>query len=209
MTESTAGKVGYLHIPDMQEQGIAEFHRGFLSQVDKQGLILDIRYNSGGWVSPLILEKLTQRHLGYDIPRWGAPQSYPYQTLRGHLLTLVNQFTGSDGDMFSYSFRELQLGTLVGKRTWGGVIGIDNRYQLVDGTTTTQPQYSMWFHRGGWLIENQGVEPDLEIEDPPQAYSQGKDPQLERAIQEMLRLLAEQPVRPLTLSSKPNRFPFS
>ncbi len=107
-------------------------------------------------VSPLILEKLAHRHLGYDVRRWGAPESYPYHTLRGHLLALTNQFAGSDGDMFSYSFRELKMGPLLGKRTWGGVIGIDSRYQLVDGTTTTQPQYSIWFHKAGWNVENQG-----------------------------------------------------
>jgi len=114
----TGGRVGYLHIPDMSTLGIAEFHRGYLAQVDREGLIVDARYNAGGMVSPLILEKLAHRHLGFDVPRWGTPESYPYHTLRGHLIVIANQFTGSDGDMFTTSFRQLQLGQLVGKRTW-------------------------------------------------------------------------------------------
>lgn len=199
----TDGRVGYLHIPDMSTQGLAEFHRGFLAQVHLVGLILDVRFNAGGMVSPLILEKLAHRHLGYDVRRWGAPESYPYHTLRGHLLALTNQFAGSDGDMFSYSFRELQLGPLLGKRTWGGVIGIDSRYQLVDGTTTTQPQYSIWFHKAGWNVENQGVTPDEIIEDAPQDYIAGRDVQLERAIQRMQQLLEEQPMEPVTFSARP------
>jgi tricorn protease len=203
VAEQTAGRVGYLHIPDMSTQGLAEFHRGFLAQVHLAGLILDVRYNAGGMVSPLILEKLAHRHLGYDVRRWGAPESYPYHTLRGHLLALTNQFAGSDGDMFSYSFRELKMGPLLGKRTWGGVIGIDSRYQLVDGTTTTQPQYSIWFHKAGWNVENQGVVPDEEIEDAPHDYAAGRDAQLERSIQRMLQLLGEQPIEPVSFTDRP------
>lgn len=202
VADATEGRVGYIHIPDMQSAGISEFHRGYLAQVDKEGLIIDVRYNAGGMVSPLILEKLAHRHLGYDVPRWGSPESYPYHTIHGHLVALTNEFAGSDGDMFCHSFKTLKLGPLVGKRTWGGVIGIDGRYQLVDGTITTQPQYSIWFHNAGWSIENYGVEPDIEVEYPPQAYNKEKDPQLERAIKEVLYLLEQYPVRPIKIGKK-------
>ena len=188
------GRVGYLHIPDMDTEGIAEFHRGFLSQVDREGLIIDARFNAGGWVSPLVLEKLTHRHLGYDVPRWGSPESYPYHTLRGHLVLITNQFTGSDGDMFTASFKQLKLGKVIGKRTWGGVVGIDGRYQLVDGTTTTQPQYSIWFHHAGWSVENYGVDPDLVVEDPPQSYSNGMDHQLKQAVEVIQKIIEEDPL---------------
>ena len=191
--EKTDGRIGYLHIPDMQAHGIAEFHRGFLSQTDKAGLIIDVRYNAGGMVSPLILEKLTHRHLGYDVPRWGMPEAYPYHTLQGHLIVLANEFTGSDGDMFCQSFKMLKLGKIIGKRTWGGVIGIDNRYHLVDKTMTTQPQYSAWFHNTEWSVENYGVDPDIEVEIPPDAYAEEADPQLEYGIREMLTLLEKEP----------------
>ena len=205
VSEATAGRVGYLHIPDMAELGISEFHRGYLAQVDRDGLIIDVRYNAGGMISPLILEKLMHRHLGYDVPRWGTPESYPYHTLRGHLLALTNQFAGSDGDMFTASFRELGLGPVVGKRTWGGVIGIDSRYQLVDGTTTTQPQYSIWFHHAGWSVENYGVDPDIEVEDTPQSYQQGRDLQLERAVEVMLKRLKDEPITPMQFDTPPRR----
>jgi tricorn protease len=205
VSEATSGRVGYLHIPDMAELGIAEFHRGYLAQVGRDGLIIDVRYNVGGMVSPLILEKLMHRHLGYDVPRWGTPESYPYHTLRGHLLALTNQFTGSDGDMFTESFRELGLGPVVGKRTWGGVIGIDSRYQLVDGTTTTQPQYSIWFHHAGWSVENYGVDPDIEVEDSPQSYQEGRDLQLERAVEVMLKRLEDEPITPIRFDQPPRR----
>ena len=190
----------------MSDSGIAEFHRGYLSQVDRQGLIIDVRYNAGGMVSPLILEKLSHRHLGYDVPRWGSPESYPYHTLRGHLIVIANQFTGSDGDMFTTSFRQLKLGKIVGKRTWGGVVGIDGRYQLVDGTTTTQPQYSIWFHHAGWTVENYGVDPDFEVEDSPQAFVNNEDPLLYRAIQEMLQILKDQPVKSINYSPPPRKY---
>ena len=203
VSDATDGRIGYLHIPDMHVAGIAEFHRGYLSQVNKEGLIIDVRYNAGGMVSPLILEKLAHRHLGYDVPRWGEPESYPVHTIRGHLIALTNQFAGSDGDMFSYSFRHLELGKLVGKRTWGGVIGIDEGYPMVDGTTTTQPQYSIWFHKDGWAVENYGVEPDIVVEDPPQAYKNTQDPQLQRAIEEMLQLLKDEPIHPVQFSPAP------
>ncbi|MBF0237477.1 MAG: PDZ domain-containing protein [SAR324 cluster bacterium] len=201
--EATEGRVGYIHLPDMQSEGIAEFHRAYLAQTDREGLIIDVRYNSGGFVSPLILEKLTHRHLGYDVPRWGASETYPYHTMKGHLIALANEFSGSDGDMFCYSFKTLQLGPLIGKRTWGGVVGIDNQYHLVDGSLTTQPQFSMWFHNSGWGIENVGVEPDIEVECFPQDYAKGKDPQLERSIAEMLRMLKEKPVHNNRLQQKP------
>ena len=95
--------------------------------------------------------------------------------------------------MFTTSFKQLKLGKVIGKRTWGGVVGIDGRYQLVDGTTTTQPQYSIWFHHAGWSVENYGVDPDLYVEDPPQCYTAQKDPQLEKALEVMLTLLKEKP----------------
>jgi len=203
VNNATNGQIGYLHIPDMSSGGIAEFHRGYLAQTDKKGLILDVRYNGGGNVSSLILEKLAHRHLGFDIPRWGASESYPYHTVQGPLVAITNEFCGSDGDMFCHSFKTLKLGTLIGKRTWGGVIGIDGRYQLVDGTTTTQPQYAIWFHNEGWSVENRGVDPDIEVAYPPQAYVNGSDPQLEVAIKEILKLLEKEPPSSPTLPSKP------
>lgn len=190
---ATDGRVGYIHIPDMQAHGYAEFHRGFLAEVARQGLIVDVRYNAGGFVSPLIAEKLARKRLGYDISRWGEPVPYPPEAVMGPMVALTNEAAGSDGDIISHVFKLMKLGPLIGKRTWGGVIGISPRDTLIDGGVTTQPEYSFWSAEAGWQIENRGVEPDIEVEMRPQDYIAGADPQLERAIAEAVRLMADNP----------------
>ena len=202
---ATDGRVGYLHIPDMGAPGYAEFHRGYLAEVDRDALIVDVRYNSGGHVSALLLEKLARRRLGYDKSRWGGLIPYPNDSVAGPLVALTNEHAGSDGDIFCHSFKMMKLGPLIGKRTWGGVIGIWPRYPLVDGTVTTQPEFSFWFEDVGWGIENYGTDPDIEVDFTPQDYRAGRDPQLARAIEEALRLLAERPVAKPELTQRPSR----
>ena len=196
--QASGGQVGYLHIPDMAARGYAEFHRGFLGELDYPGLIVDLRFNGGGSVSALLLEKLARKRLGYDRARWSElPTPYPEESVLGPIVALTNEFAGSDGDMFSHAFKLMGLGPLVGKRTWGGVIGIWPRHSLVDGTVTTQPEFAAWFKDVGWGLENYGTEPDIEVEITPQDYAGGRDTQLDRTIQEILKLLAEhQPVLP-------------
>lgn len=193
--DATDGRVGYLHIPDMQAYGYAEFHRGFLAEVVREGLIVDVRYNAGGFVSPLIAEKLARKRLGYDISRWGEPAPYPPESVMGPMVAIVNEAAGSDGDIISHVFKMMKLGPLIGKRTWGGVIGIRPRDTLIDGGVTTQPEFSFWSAEVGWQLENHGVEPDIEVEMRPQDYVAGADPQLERAITEVLRLMSDNPPR--------------
>ncbi|HWQ83892.1 MAG TPA: S41 family peptidase [Anaerolineales bacterium] len=203
---ATQGKVGYLHIPDMGPAGYAEFHRGYLSEIDRQGLIVDLRFNRGGHVSPLLLEKLARRRLGYDTARWSEiPNPYPPESVTGPIVALTNEYAGSDGDIFSHSFKMLKLGPLLGKRTWGGVIGIWPRHSLVDGTQTTQPEFSFWFEDVGWGVENYGTDPDIEIDNTPQDYMQSSDAQLERAITEALKLLADNPPSLPDFSQRPDR----
>jgi tricorn protease len=203
--EATEGRVGYVHIPDMGAEGYAEFHRGYLAEVDRDGLIVDVRYNGGGHVSQLILEKLARRRLGYDQSRWGGLVPYPVESVAGPLVALTNEHAGSDGDIFCHSFKMLKLGPLVGKRTWGGVIGISPRHTLVDGTVTTQPEYSFWFEDVGWEVENYGTDPDIEVDITPQDYRNGVDPQLDRAIQEALQLLAHESRKLPEMATKPSR----
>jgi tricorn protease len=191
--ERTGGRVGYLHVPDMTPDGFAEFHRGFLVESDREGLIVDVRHNGGGNVSALLLEKLARRRLGYDYPRWGVPTPYPSDSPRGPMVALTNESAGSDGDIFSHAFKMLGLGTLIGKRTWGGVIGIWPRHLLADGTMTTQPEFSFAFDDVGWRVENYGTDPDIEVEYPPQDYARGVDPQLDRAISHVLDMLEAHP----------------
>jgi tricorn protease len=204
--EATGGRLGYVHIPDMGARGYAEFHRGFLAEVDREGLIVDVRFNGGGHVSPLILEKLARRRIGYDASRWGQePEPYPPQSVLGPMVALTNEHAGSDGDIFSHGFKVMGLGPLLGKRTWGGVIGIWPRHSLVDGTVTTQPEFSFWFTDVGWGVENYGTDPDIEVDNTPQDYARGVDAQLERAIEETLKLLEANPPKRPTFEGKPSR----
>ena len=191
--EKTDGKVGYVHIPDMGRRGYAEFHRGFLAEVSYPGLLIDVRYNGGGHVSQLLLEKLSRRRIGYDVPRWGTPHPYPDASVLGPMIAVTNENAGSDGDIFSHCFKLMELGLLVGKRTWGGVIGISPHQSFVDGGGTTQPEYSFWFVDVGWRVENYGTDPDIEVDYRPQDYIAEGDPQLDRAIEELLRQMEENP----------------
>jgi tricorn protease len=204
--EATSGRVGYVHIPDMGPGGYAEFHRGYLAEIDKEALIVDVRYNGGGHVSALILEKLARRRLGYDIQRWGEVMPYPSESVAGPLVALTNEYAGSDGDIFCHSFKLMGLGPLLGKRTWGGVVGIWPRHALVDGTVTTQPEFSHWFRDVGWNVENYGTDPDIEVDNTPQDYRAGRDAQLEAAITAILeRLQSNPPLQPPDPKSRPSR----
>jgi tricorn protease len=203
--EATGGRVGYIHIPDMGPNGYAEFHRGYLAEVDYAGLIVDVRFNRGGHVSGLILEKLARKRIGYDVSRWGKyPLPYPEESPAGPLVSLTNEYAGSDGDIFSHGFKMMGLGPLIGTRTWGGVIGIWPRHRLVDGTVTTQPEFSFWFEDVGWGVENYGTEPDIEVLNRPQDYTAGEDAQLERGIAEVLSLLEKNPAQLPEFGERPD-----
>ncbi len=180
--KKTRGRVGYIHIPNMGPQGYAEFHRSFIAEVNREGLIIDVRFNGGGHVSPLLIEKLLRRRVGYDAQRWAEPEPYPAESPNGPMVALTNERAGSDGDIFSHCFKLYGLGPLIGKRTWGGVVGIWPRHALVDGTVTTQPEFSFWFEDVGFGVENYGTDPDIEVEILPQDYQRGKDTQLDVGI---------------------------
>jgi len=203
--ERTEGKVGYVHIPDMGPWGFSEFHRGYLNEFDREGLIVDVRYNRGGHVSPLLLEKLARKRVGYDVSRYSnKPMPYPPESVAGPIVAITNQFAGSDGDIFSHCFKLYGLGPLVGKRTWGGVIGINPYHYLVDGTITTQPEFSFWFKDVGWKVENYGTDPDYDVDIAPHDYRDGKDPQMEFALRLVMQA-AEKFTEPYPdLSTKPS-----
>lgn len=192
--ELSGGRVGYIHIPDMGHHGFAEFHRSYLMEYDTPGLLIDVRWNGGGNVSGLLLEKLARRRIAYSFARWRQPSGYPQEAPRGPMVALTNEHAGSDGDKFSHSFKLMGLGPLIGTRTWGGVIGITYHHTLVDGTRTTQPEFANWFKDVGWNLENYGTEPDIEIEITPEDYVNNRDPQLEGAVEECLRLIESYPV---------------
>lgn len=202
--EKTKGRIGYIHIPDMGPAGYAEFHRGYLIEYLHEGLIVDVRYNRGGHVSPLLLEKLARKRVGYDISRWSTPQPYPPESVAGPLVGITNEFAGSDGDIFSHCFKLYKLGPMVGKRTWGGVIGIWPKHRLVDGTITTQPEYSFWFQDVGWNVENYGTDPDIDVDIRPQDYARKIDTQLDKAIELALKALKDKPVVMPKFDKRPN-----
>jgi tricorn protease len=203
--DRTGGRVGYVHVPDMMVQGLVEFHRGFLWQSDREGLIVDVRDNGGGNVSQILLEKLRRQLIGYCKARWAEGEPVPDNVMTGPMVALCNELTGSDGDIFCQSWKQLALGPLIGKRTWGGVVGIDRSKTLVDGGQITQPEYAFWFVDRGWDVEGTGVEPDIEVDITPMDHAAGRDPQLERAIDEVLALMSKRPGGPPRLPPPPDR----
>ena len=200
----TDGRVGYLHVPDMMSVGWAQLHRDLRTEMPRDALIVDVRSNAGGHTSQLVLEKLTRRIIGWDLVRGYRAESYPSDARRGPMVTIADMFAGSDGDIITAAIQSHELGPVVGTRTWGGVIGIDGRYTLVDGTMVTQPRYSFWFEKFGWGVENYGVDPDIEVPVPPHDRVAGNDVQLDRALVEVARLLRRTPpVRPPQIPDLP------
>jgi tricorn protease len=153
-------------------------------------LIVDVRYNGGGSVSQILLEKLQRKRLGYDIPRRGNMHPYPADSVNGPIVAITNESAGSDGDIFSHAFKLLNIGPVIGTRTWGGVVGISPRRKLVDGTTVTQPEFALWFGDVGFNIENHGTDPEI-VEYMPHDYYNGRDPQLDEALKRTMKLLRE------------------
>ncbi len=206
VAERSAGRLGYLHVPDMVASGWAQLHRDLGRETCRDGLIVDVRGNSGGHTSQLVVEKLARRVIGWDVVRHRPPETYPADAPRGPVVALADEHSGSDGDIVTAAFKRMRIGPVVGVRTWGGVIGIDSRYSLVDGTGVTQPRYSFWFDDLAWSVENYGVEPDVEVVITPQDWVAGRDPQLVKAIELALAALAEHPaVRPPDPATRPSR----
>jgi len=206
VVERSAGRLGYLHVPDMMPTGWAQLHRDLSRETSREGLILDVRGNAGGHTSQLIVEKLARRVIGWDVVRHRRPMTYPEDAPRGPIVALADEFSGSDGDIVTAAIKRLGLGPVVGTRTWGGVIGIDGRYGLVDGTHVTQPRYAFWFDDVAWGVENHGVDPDVEVVIGPEDWAAGRDPQLERAVDMALEALAARPaVTPPDPATRPTR----
>ncbi|MFN7972389.1 MAG: S41 family peptidase [Acidobacteriota bacterium] len=193
VAKKTGGKMGYLHIPDMGADGLVRFNTWFFPQLDKEGLVIDARWNRGGFVSQMILERLRRVIVSFDRSRGGGVYSYPGRTLNGPFVVLTNEFAGSDGDIFPYSVQMLGLAPVIGVRSWGGVVGIRGDKPMVDGGALTQPEYAWWDPKRGWDLENHGVDPDIEIDDLPQELGRGVDAQLDKGIEVLLDLRAKHP----------------
>jgi tricorn protease len=192
VSQKTGGQVGYIHIPDMGPDGLREFVRHFTPQLRKKALIIDERGNGGGNVSPLIIERLSRALVFFDKARNATPTTNPSDMQLGPKVLLTDEFSASDGDIFPYRFRSDGLGKIIGKRTWGGVVGIRNSLPLVDGGYIFKPEFAPFAKDGkSWPIEGHGVDPDIEVDNDPGTEFAGVDQQLDRAIVEILKDLKE------------------
>jgi tricorn protease len=200
------GRAGYLHVPDMVSQGWADFHRDLRSEMLYDALIVDVRGNTGGHVSQLVVEKLARRVIGWDVPGGLVASTYPEDAPRGPIVALADECAGSDGDIVTAAIRILGLGPVVGARTWGGVIGFDEEHELVDGTQITVPRLAFWLEGRGWGVENHGVDPDVEVIPTPDDWAAGRDVQLETAVRLALEALGQRPaLRPPDKAGRPSR----
>jgi tricorn protease len=207
--QATQGRVGYIHIPDMGAHGLKEFIRQYYPQVRKKGLIVDVRNNGGGFVAPAILERLRRSLIGMSNMRGQAPFTEPPAVFHGPMVAMADQYSASDGDIFPWSFRAYGLGPVIGKRTWGGTVGIRGvGSEMVDGGYDFVPEFGLYDLKSRWVAENEGVPPDIEVDNLPADLLAGRDPQLDRAIAETLkRVEAEKPSLPPIPASKDLRTP--
>jgi tricorn protease len=190
VSKATDGKVGYLHVPDMLTTGLNEFVKYFYPQLQKKGLVIDVRGNGGGNVSPMLIERLRREIAMVGAARNAAPTVEPGGTFYGPMVCLLNEFSASDGDLFPWRFKHYKMGPLIGKRSWGGVVGIRGSLPLLDGGTLQKPEFSRVDKEGKeWIIEGHGVDPDIIQDNDPAKEFAGEDEQLNRGIKEILELL--------------------
>ena len=205
----TNGRVGYLHLPDMGADGLAEFIKWYYPQIRKEGLIIDDRANGGGNVSSMIIERLRRTLLATGFSRNSEYTStYPRAPVfYGSLVALLNETSASDGDIFPAMFKQAGLGPLIGKRSWGGVIGITGHGPLIDGGQVNVPEFGFASTDGRWIIEGHGVDPDIVVDNDPKSVIAGRDPQLERGVAEILKLIQEHPRKLPRRPAPPDKAP--
>jgi tricorn protease len=193
---ATNGRVGYVYIPDMEDAGLNAFVKQYYPQIRKEGMIFDVRYNGGGFVDQLIFERLRRVLSGMDSARnWenSSSSTEPPLVFHGYMAAITNQYAASDGDIFSEFFKIYRLGPLIGERTWGGVRGIRGMMPLIDGGSVSRPEFSLYGLDSKWIVENRGVAPDIEVDNRPDDVVRGKDAQLDRAIQEVMKQIEAHP----------------
>ena len=189
----SGGRLAYVWLPDTAEGGYANFNRYYFAQVGKQGAVIDERYNQGGLIADYVIDYMRRPLMGYFAAREGADYITPVGSIYGPKVMIVNEYAGSGGDMMPWLFRAAGIGPLVGKRTWGGLVGMAGAAPLMDGGMTGAPQSGFWNPDGTWDVENHGVDPDIEVGMDPAAVRAGRDPQLEKAVEVALKLLEKDP----------------
>ncbi len=200
----SGGKVAYIYMPNTGGAGYSNFNRYFYAQLDKQGVVLDERYNEGGFIADYVVNVLGQKLLSGAIERDGKPVHDPQGAIFGPKVMIINQSAGSGGDAMPWYFRKENLGTLVGENTWGGLVGIGGYPTLIDGGSVTAPRYAIYGLNGQWEVEGHGVAPDVEVEELPKDVAAGHDAQLERAVAIVMQQLKEHPVQEPPIPPYPN-----
>ena len=202
--EATGGRVAYVHVPNTAGGGYTSFNRYYFSQVGKEGAIIDERFNEGGQLADYIIEYLKRPLLSKVTTRDGHDWSSPSEAIYGPKVMMINEMSGSGGDALPWYFRKNAVGPLVGKRTWGGLVGIGGYPELIDGGRVTAPRAAIYGINGDWEVENHGVAPDVEIDLEPSAWRQGRDSQLEKAIEVVMQQLKEHPLPEIKHPPYPN-----
>jgi tricorn protease len=212
----SGGKLAYVYLPDTGQGGLTAFTRYYFAQTDKQGAVIDERFNGGGQVADYIINVMNRPLQGWWSPRWGAIYRTPAAQIFGPKVMIINEFAGSGGDMMPWMFRYTKTGTLVGKRTWGGLVGVSQYPSLMDGGSVTAPNFGFFNPEGQWDVENKVIKPDVEVELDPKLVHEGHDPQLERAVAIAMEQMKDHPVpqphrpafpnyqRPSTAGSSPS-----
>ena len=193
--KATGGKVAYVYVPNTAQQGHAYFKRYFYPQVHKEGVIIDERFNGGGSVADYYIDILRRPFIANWAMRYGADLKTPFASIQGPKAMIIDETAGSGGDLLPWMFRKFGVGPLIGKRTWGGLVGILGFPVLMDGGNITAPNLAIWTPEEGWIVENEGVPPDIEVEMTPADVIAGRDPQLEKAIEVVMAELKKNPVK--------------
>src|SRR5207237_1270247 len=187
--EMSGGKVAYVYLPDTADGGYTYFNRYYFSQIDKQAAVIDERFNTGGDIADYIVDHLHRPIMSLMMTREGQQFSSPLGSIYGPKVMIINQLSGSGGDALPWYFRKAGIGPLIGKRTWGGLVGIYDYPALMDGGRVTAPRIAIYGLKGDWEVENHGVPPDTEVELDPKAVRDGHDPELESAVNTVMELL--------------------
>ncbi len=202
--QATGGKVAYVHVPNTGGGGYTSFNRYFFSQVGKEGAIIDERFNEGGQLADYIVDYLRRPMLSKVVTREGHDWSSPSEAIYGPKVMLINEEAGSGGDALPWYFRKVGIGPLIGKRTWGGLVGIGGYPELLDGGFVTAPRAAIYGLNGEWEVENHGIAPDVEVDLEPAAWRQGRDAQLEKAIEMEMQQLKDHPLSQIKRPAYPN-----
>lgn len=202
--QMSGGKLGYVYIPNTSGAGYASFNRYFFAQTNKQGAVIDERFNGGGLLADYVVEYLKRQQLAKIAFRDGKDWNVPAGAIYGPKAMLINELAGSGGDAMPWFFKKLNVGALIGKRTWGGLVRASGMPTLMDGGSITAPNGAVYGLNGEWEVENVGVAPDIEVEFDPAMWRQGRDPQLEKAVEWLLSELQRNPPKEYKRPAYPN-----